>query len=169
MNIEFPATVAVMAPDPINSLNLYVETLGLPLQGDGCHHSEQIACCKSFGIWPLSQAAQACFGTEQWPTDRSVPQISIEFDVADAAMVVPATRELEQAGCMERARSHGVRPSLACGRQKARSSASPTRPCCMTDSIPYGSNSHTSQRKPTTRGGRPCPHDSPAGARRGIV
>ena len=100
MNIEFLATVAVIAPDPINSRNLYVETLGLPLQGegDGYYHSEQIIGCKSFGIWPLSQAAQACFGTDQWPAERPVPQVSIEFDVADAAAVDPAARELEQAG-----------------------------------------------------------------------
>ena len=100
MNIEFLATVAVIAPDPINSRNLYVEALGLPLQGegDGYCHSEQIAGCKSFGIWPLSQAAQACFGTDQWPAERPVPQVSIEFDVANAATVVPAARELEQAG-----------------------------------------------------------------------
>ncbi len=100
MNIEFLATVAVIAPDPINSRNLYVEALGLPLQGegDGYYHSEQIAGCKSFGIWPLSQAAQACFGTDQWPAGRPVPQVSIEFDVADAAAVDPAAGELEQAG-----------------------------------------------------------------------
>jgi hypothetical protein len=100
MNIEFLATVAVIAADPMNSRKLYVEALGLPLQGegDGYHHSEQIAGCQSFGIWPLSQAAQACFGTDQWPAERPVPQVSIEFDVASAATVVPAARELEQAG-----------------------------------------------------------------------
>ena len=100
MNIEFLATVAVIAPDPINSRNLYVEALGLPLQGDGdgYYHSEKIAGCKSFGIWPLSQAAQACFGSDQWPAGRPVPQVSIEFDVADATAVDPAARELEQAG-----------------------------------------------------------------------
>jgi catechol 2,3-dioxygenase-like lactoylglutathione lyase family enzyme len=100
MNIEFLATVAVIAPDPINSRRLYAEALGLPLQGegDGYCHSEQIAGCKSFGIWPLSQAAQACFGSEQWPAERPVPQVSIEFDVADASAVDPAARELEQAG-----------------------------------------------------------------------
>jgi catechol 2,3-dioxygenase-like lactoylglutathione lyase family enzyme len=100
MNIEFLATVAVIAPDPISSRKLYVEALGLPMQGegDGYYHSEQIAGCKSFGIWPLSQAAQACFGTDQWPVGRPVPQVSIEFDVADAAAVDPAARELEQTG-----------------------------------------------------------------------
>lgn len=100
MNIEFLATVAVIAPDPLVSRELYVDVLGLPLEsGDGdYHHSEQIAGCKSFGIWPLSQAAEACFGTRQWPAQRPVPQVSIEFDVADAAAVAPAARELEQAG-----------------------------------------------------------------------
>ena len=100
MNIEFLATVAVIAPDPMNSRSLYVDALGLPLQGegDGYYHSEQIAGCKSFGIWPLAQAAQACFGTDEWPPDRPVPQVSIEFDVADATAVDPAARELEQAG-----------------------------------------------------------------------
>jgi catechol 2,3-dioxygenase-like lactoylglutathione lyase family enzyme len=100
MNIEFLATVAVIAPDPVSSGSLYVEALGLPLrgEGDGYYHSEQIAGCKSFGIWPLSQAAQACFGTDRWPADRPVPQVSIEFDVDSATSVGPATRELEQAG-----------------------------------------------------------------------
>jgi hypothetical protein len=100
MNIEFLATVAVIAPDPIDSCNLYIEALGLPLQGegDGYHHSEQIAGCKSLGIWPLSQAAQACFGSDQWPVERPVPQVSIEFDVADAASVAPAGRELQGRG-----------------------------------------------------------------------
>jgi catechol 2,3-dioxygenase-like lactoylglutathione lyase family enzyme len=100
MNIEFLSTVAVIAPDPPASRKLYLETLGLPLDGhDGDYfHSEQIAGCESFGIWPLSQAAEACFGTGQWPVERPVPQVSIEFDVADAAAVGPAARELELAG-----------------------------------------------------------------------
>lgn len=100
MNVEFLATVAVIAPDPVASRELYVETLGLPLRGedDGYCHSEQVAGCKSFGIWPLPQAAQACFGTDQWPAGRPVPQTSIEFDVADAAAVTRAARELERAG-----------------------------------------------------------------------
>lgn len=100
MNIEFLSTVAVIAPDPLASRRLYVEALGLPLEGqdDGYRHSERISGCKSFGIWPLSQAAEACFGTATWPDERPVPQVSIEFDVQDAAAVGPAVRELEQDG-----------------------------------------------------------------------
>ena len=35
MNIKFLATVAVIAPDPMNSRGPYVEALGLPLDGEG--------------------------------------------------------------------------------------------------------------------------------------
>lgn len=100
MNLEFLATVAMIAPEPDSSRMLYVEALGLPLQGegDGYYHSEQIAGCKSFGIWPLAQAAKACFGADQWPSTLPIPQVSIEFDAADAATVAPAARELEHAG-----------------------------------------------------------------------
>ena len=101
MDIEFVSTLAVIAPDPAVSRKLYVDALGLPLESDGdgeYRHSERIDGCKSFGIWPLSQAAEACFGTPEWPAERPVPQVSIEFDVADAAAVGSAASELEQAG-----------------------------------------------------------------------
>jgi catechol 2,3-dioxygenase-like lactoylglutathione lyase family enzyme len=98
MNIEFLSTVAVITPDLAASRKLYRDTIGLPLGGNEYLHSEQVAGCKSFGIWPLSQAAQACFGAPQWPSDRPTPQISLEFDVADAAAVSTAASELQQAG-----------------------------------------------------------------------
>jgi catechol 2,3-dioxygenase-like lactoylglutathione lyase family enzyme len=100
VNIEFLSTVAVIAPDPAASRKLYVSALGLPLegQGNGYHHSEQIGGCKSFGIWPLSQAAEACFGTPRWPAERAVPQVSIEFDVGDAEAVGATAEEFERAG-----------------------------------------------------------------------
>ena len=92
--------MAVIAPDPPASRKLYVETPGLPLEGHGgdYYHSEQIAGCKSFGIWPLSEAAQACFGTPDWPADRTVPQMSLEFEVRDAEAVQSAAEELRQRG-----------------------------------------------------------------------
>jgi catechol 2,3-dioxygenase-like lactoylglutathione lyase family enzyme len=101
VNIEFLATIAVIAADPPTSRQLYVDALGLPLQSsaDGEYfHSEAIPGCKHFGVWPLRQAAEACFGTQIWPTDRPVPQVSIEFDVADADAVQAAAEELVAAG-----------------------------------------------------------------------
>jgi catechol 2,3-dioxygenase-like lactoylglutathione lyase family enzyme len=101
MKIEFLSTIAVIAPDPPASRKLYVSALGLPLASDSDGeyiHSEQIDGCKHFGVWPLSQAADACFGTAKWPTERPVPQVSIEFDVADPQAVRAASQELQQAG-----------------------------------------------------------------------
>jgi catechol 2,3-dioxygenase-like lactoylglutathione lyase family enzyme len=99
MKIEFLTSVAVIAPDPPASRNLYVDALGLPLEsqgGDEYKHTDQLDGCKHFGVWPLSQAAQACFGTPEWPADRPVPQASIEFDVEDVAAVDAAAEELER-------------------------------------------------------------------------
>ena len=100
MEIEFVSGVAVIAPDPARSRGLYVDTLGLPLTSEGgdYFHSERIPGTKHFGVWPLSQAAQACFGTEDWPAGVAVPQVSVEFDVADVARVQEAADELEAAG-----------------------------------------------------------------------
>ena len=100
MDIEFVSGVAVIAPDPPQSRRLYVDTLGLPLtsQGGDYFHSEHIPGTKHFGVWPLSEAAQACFGNEQWPAYLAVPQVSVEFDVADAAGVQAAADELAAAG-----------------------------------------------------------------------
>jgi catechol 2,3-dioxygenase-like lactoylglutathione lyase family enzyme len=97
VKIEFLSTIAVIAADPPASRRLYVDTLGLPLESGNekeYFHSEQLPGCKHFGVWPLHQAAQACFGTPTWPADRPVPQVSLEFDVADADAVQAAAEEL---------------------------------------------------------------------------
>jgi catechol 2,3-dioxygenase-like lactoylglutathione lyase family enzyme len=101
MEIEFIASVAVVAPDAPKSRELYVDALGLPLeadQGGEYFHSERIGGSKHFGVWPLGQAAQACFGTEEWPADRPLPQVSIEFEVRDRDAVSAAAAELEAKG-----------------------------------------------------------------------
>jgi len=101
VDIEFIASMSVIAAEPAESRKLFVEALGLPLQaadGGEYFHSEEIGGAKHFGVWPLAQAAQACFGTPEWPSERTVPQASIEFEVADAAAVAAAAEELEGEG-----------------------------------------------------------------------
>ena len=101
MKVEFIASVAVVAPDPPASRKLYVDALGLPLEGEGqngYYSSGKIPGSKHFGVWPLSQAAEACFGDQQWPDHLPVPQVSVEFDVADVAGVQAAADELVGAG-----------------------------------------------------------------------
>jgi len=100
VNVEFVASIAPVSADPAASRRLYVDTVGLPLEGDDYIHSETVPGSRSFGIWPLVQAAEACFGSSEWPADRPVPQASIEFDVADADSVRAAEAELRDA-CYE--------------------------------------------------------------------
>jgi catechol 2,3-dioxygenase-like lactoylglutathione lyase family enzyme len=101
MQIEFITSFAAVTPDVAASRALYVDALGLPLahgEGDDYWHSEAIRGSKHFGVWPLTQAAQACFGSPDWPADTPVPQASIEFEVADAPAVQAAADELRAAG-----------------------------------------------------------------------
>ncbi|MGZ4607233.1 MAG: VOC family protein [Blastococcus sp.] len=99
MQVQFIASISVIAPDPAASRRLYLDTLGLPLEQRGDYYaSERIPGSKHFGVWPLSEAAQACYGTADWPSDVPVPQASIEFEVADTDSVADAARELEGNG-----------------------------------------------------------------------
>jgi catechol 2,3-dioxygenase-like lactoylglutathione lyase family enzyme len=101
MNIEFIAGFAVITTDPPQSRKLYVDALGLPLtarEGDDYVNSDDIEGAKHFGVWPLNQVAQACFGQSEWPSDVPVPQASVEFEVADAEAVGSAATELRDEG-----------------------------------------------------------------------
>lgn len=100
MNVLFIASVGVVAADPPESRKLYVDALGLPLEA---HHgdywsSEKVGGSRHFGVWPLSQAAEACFGSSEWPDDLTVPQVSVEFEVEDAEAVQAGAEELEAKG-----------------------------------------------------------------------
>jgi catechol 2,3-dioxygenase-like lactoylglutathione lyase family enzyme len=101
MNIEWVTSIAVIAADPAKSRRLYVDALGLPLepdQGGDYFHSDQVGGTKHFGVWPLADAARACFGTVEWPADLPVPQVSIEFEVENADAVAAAADELRDQG-----------------------------------------------------------------------
>lgn len=100
MKVEFIASVAMITPDPQMSRQLYGDALGLPLREEagGYLHTEGLDGGRSFGVWPLTHAAQACFGLPEWPGDRPVPQVSIEFEVSDSDEVARAAEELEERG-----------------------------------------------------------------------
>ena len=100
MNVLFVAGIAVVAADPPKSRELFVDALGLPLEGGAgdYFHSERVDGTRHFGVWPLTQAAQACFGADEWPAGVTVPQASIEFEVADAQAVAAGAGELENKG-----------------------------------------------------------------------
>lgn len=100
MNIVSVATVAVITADPPRSRKLFIDALGLPLEGEGnsYYSSGNIPGCQHLGVWPLTEAAQSCFGTDRWPADLVVPQASIEFEVESEQAVAAAASELAETG-----------------------------------------------------------------------
>lgn len=58
-------------------------------------YTDKLKGVKHFALWPLSQAAQSCFGAESWPSDLPVPHAWLEFDVDN---IDQATAELEERG-----------------------------------------------------------------------
>jgi catechol 2,3-dioxygenase-like lactoylglutathione lyase family enzyme len=96
MNVLFISSFAPIVTDRAATKKLYVDTLGLDFEdADGYLHSEKVEGVKHFGLWPIEQAAQACFGTDEWPKDIQQPQASVEFEVEDVA---DAAKELEDRG-----------------------------------------------------------------------
>ena len=95
--VLFVAGFGPIVQDIPKSHKFYVDALGLSLQketGDYMH-TEKLAGVKTFALWPLSQAAQSCFGSESWPADLPVPQAWLEFDVDD---IEQAGTELKKRG-----------------------------------------------------------------------
>lgn len=66
IKVLFVAGFGPIVRDATISRNLYAENLGIHFkeEGDGYLHTEEIQGAKSFALWPLSQAAQSCFGEE---------------------------------------------------------------------------------------------------------
>lgn len=100
MKILFVASTGVVTPDPPASRKLLLDALELPLDGhiDEYYFSDTLEGSKHFGVWPLADAAESCFGTSEWPSDRMVPQASIEFEVASEEEVKAAEEELVEGG-----------------------------------------------------------------------
>lgn len=95
MKVLFVTSFAPIVADPQAGRRLFVESLGLPLQGDDYVFSDTLPGAKHFGVWPLAQAAESCFGVPEWPDDVPAPQASVEFEVEDVAA---AAAELEEKG-----------------------------------------------------------------------
>ncbi|MWB97935.1 glyoxalase [Agromyces seonyuensis] len=99
MDISFVAGFGPIGrPD---SHDFWAGRFGIPFHENapGYFHSEDVPGVKAFAIWPLEQAAEATFGSPEWPADRPVPQAWIEFDVASPAAVADAVEELAGQGC----------------------------------------------------------------------
>jgi len=87
MNVEFVASIAPIVRDADAARSFYRDALGLSFEGEEGDYAftHKLEGTKHFGLWPLSEAANACFGTAEWPGDISIPQASIEFEVSDVS------------------------------------------------------------------------------------
>jgi len=83
LKVLFVAGFGPVVRDTGESRRLYRDLLGIAFkeESDGYLHSETVPGTKSFALWPLSHAAQSCFGKDSWPKDVPAPQAWIEFDV----------------------------------------------------------------------------------------
>jgi catechol 2,3-dioxygenase-like lactoylglutathione lyase family enzyme len=99
IEVLFVAGFGPIVDEAAASRKLYQEALGLPLEpmGEGTDYyaTDKLDGVKHFGLWPLSGAAQSCFGRPDWPADLPRPQAGIEFEVGD---IVSATAALKAKG-----------------------------------------------------------------------
>jgi hypothetical protein len=97
VRILFIAGFGPIVRDTAESRKLYSEVLGISFKEESGEylHTEALKGAKTFAMWPLSQAAQSCFGKDSWPDDIPAPQAWLEFDVDS---VEKATAELESQG-----------------------------------------------------------------------
>jgi catechol 2,3-dioxygenase-like lactoylglutathione lyase family enzyme len=105
MDVLFLTSIAPIVRDLEASRSFYADALGLAFEGQEGDYvfTHELDGTKHFGLWPLSEAANACFGTTEWPSETPIPQASVEFEVADVAA---AAAELTAKGFQL---IHGVR------------------------------------------------------------
>jgi hypothetical protein len=97
LHVLFIAGFGPIVNDTAKSRNLYSDAMKIRFQEEagGYLHTEALSGAKTFALWPLSQAAQSCFGKDSWPDNVPIPQAWLEFDVDSVA---GATAELESKG-----------------------------------------------------------------------
>src|SRR5215469_7749985 len=95
--ILFIAGFGPIVRDRDASRKLYAEALDISFKEEsgGYLHTNALQGAKTFALWPLSQAAESCFGNRTWPDSLPTPHAWLEFDVDN---VERATAELESMG-----------------------------------------------------------------------
>ena len=100
MKVAFVAGFGPIVRDTDASRAFWGDGLGIALEeaSPGYWTNDDLQGMNAFALWPLSQAAEACFGTDAWPEDLPVPQAWMELDLETADDVAPATAEMAERG-----------------------------------------------------------------------
>lgn len=95
MKVSFVAGFGPIVRDVAESRRFWGDGLGIELEeiATDYYGSDELEGMKAFALWPLSQAAESCFGTDAWPADLPVPQAWLELDVESPEAVAPAAAE----------------------------------------------------------------------------
>ena len=58
------------------SRSFYADGLGLAFEGQEGDYvfTHELEGTRHFGLWPLTEAANACFGTAEWPAEVRAPR-----------------------------------------------------------------------------------------------
>lgn len=101
-----PAFVAGFGPiigDAAAAHAFWRDGLGIDFEepAPGYFTNDTLDGIKAFAMWPLSQAAEATFGSPEWPPDLARPQAWLELDVESPEAVRVAIEEMRAGG-------HGV-------------------------------------------------------------
>jgi hypothetical protein len=100
MKASFVAGFGPIVRDTEASRAFWGAGLGIALEeaAPGYWTNDDLDGVKAFALWPLSQAAASCFGSETWPAEIPAPQAWMELDVASPEAVSVAVAELEATG-----------------------------------------------------------------------
>ena len=106
MKVSFVAGFGPITREADAAHAFWRDGLGIEFEeaAPGYFTNDDLDGVKAFAMWPLSQAAEATFGTAEWPADVPAPQAWIELDVESAEAVGAADR-----------RDAGGRPPPAAG------------------------------------------------------
>jgi hypothetical protein len=100
MKIQFVAGFGPITTDPGNSRAFWAGHLGIPMEeiAPAYFGTDDLPGVNAFAAWPLTQAAESCFGTDTWPADVPAPHAWLELDVESPSAVIAAVAEIAGRG-----------------------------------------------------------------------
>ena len=100
MKVGFVAGFGPLIRDADAANAFWRDGLGIAFEepAPGYFTNDSLDGVKAFAMWPLSQAAEATFGSPEWPEDLPAPQAWMELDVESAEAVSAASAEMTRAG-----------------------------------------------------------------------
>jgi catechol 2,3-dioxygenase-like lactoylglutathione lyase family enzyme len=136
MKIQFIAGFGPIVRDVAQSRAFWGDHLGIALEEAAPQYftNDDLEGVKAFALWPLSQAAESCFGTDAWPDDIPAPAAWLEFDLESPDAVAPAAAEMVGRGhrlLKETSSSRGARQSPAFSVRRGSWEASSTPHGCI--------------------------------------